>query len=154
MQKVAIISGTPENWREFETTAACDEMYERTVKTLRKLAEGKEALRVVTTMNLGPEILAAEAALRLRGEYSIELECVIPYEEQAKGWTEPERDRYFSIIENCDKETLISTAYTDSCELKSYEHIINTADIVLLGTAPTEETTEIIKSSGKKIINI
>ncbi len=153
MKKVSIISKTPCDWLEFEQTTACDELFEKIKIILSQLAK-EETVLLVTPLNIGPETLAAEAALKLGSKMNINLECVLPYEEQAKDWKEPQRNRYFSIIENCDKETLISTAYTDKCEQKCYEYMIKAADIILLGTAPTEAIAEIIRSSGKKIINI
>lgn len=153
MKKVSVISKTPENWNGFEATAACDELFEVIKAVLKELAE-EDVLYLVTPMNLGPETLAAEAALRLQARMNIKLECVLPYEEQAKDWSESERDRYFSIVEGCDRETLISAAYTDNCEQKCYDYLVKAADIILLGTAPTDEISEIIKSSGKQIITI
>ena len=45
----------------------------------------------------------------------ITLECAIPYERQAVRWPEALRNRYFSIAERCDKETMLQTHYTQDC---------------------------------------
>ena len=41
------------------------------------------------------------------GHPQITLECAIPYERQAVRWPEALRNRYFSIAERCDQETML-----------------------------------------------
>ena len=106
MIKVAIISKTEENWAALEATPEADAVYEKIKLALINLSR-EETLWLLSPMNRGYETMAAELAIRLGG--NIKLECVIPFEEQAKDWYEPERDRYFGIIEDCEKETLLST---------------------------------------------
>ncbi len=153
MKRVSVISKTPDKWNEFEQSIACDELFEAIKAVLNELAR-EETLCLVTSMHLGPETLAAEAVLKFGEKAKIKLECALPYEEQANDWTEPERDRYYNIIENCDTQLFISTAYTDSCEQKCYDYLVNTADIILLGTTPDNEISELIKNSEKKVISI
>ncbi|MEE3334568.1 MAG: SLOG family protein [Ruminococcus sp.] len=62
----------------------------------------------ISGMALGIDQICAELVLEIKSRYpKITLECAIPCEEQAIRWTEPQRDRYFSILERCDKETII-----------------------------------------------
>ena len=96
MLKVAVISKTPENWQSFEASNEADAIYERIKLALINISR-EETLWLLSPMNRGIETLAAELAVNLKG--NIKLECVIPAEEQAKDWSEPERDRYFSIIQ-------------------------------------------------------
>ena len=58
----------------------------------------------------------AEILLDLKRDYpEVTLECVIHGEDQAANWTIAQRDRYFSIVERCDKETLLQRHYTKDC---------------------------------------
>jgi len=58
----------------------------------------------------------AEIVLDFKRDYpEVTLECVIPCEDQAANWTIAQRDRYFSIVERCDKETLLQRHYSKDC---------------------------------------
>ena len=117
---------------------------------LTALAKDKKVW-VMTSLNHGAETAAAELALSLRGA---SLECVIPFEEQAALWSEEERDRYFSVIEQSNKETLVTTKKQENSERYAYTYMVNSADIILLGAHPDNEITELVKSSGKRVIEI
>lgn len=151
MIKVAIISKTHKNWLALETTPECDAVYEKIKLALINLSR-EETLWLMSPMNRGFETMAAELSLRLGG--NIKLECVIPFEEQAKDWSEPERDRYFDIIENCEKETMLCTEKVEKSEKLCYSYIINAANLILLGETPSDEVAELIEGSGKKIIEL
>ncbi len=151
MIKVAIISKTPENWLKAETSPESDAVYEKIRLALLNLSR-EETLWLISPMNRGFETMAAEIALKIGG--NIRLECAIPFEEQAKHWSEPERDRYFGIIENCERETMLSTEKGEKSEKLCYSYIVNAANLILLGTPPSEEIYELITSSGKKVIEL
>ena len=56
----------------------------------------------------GVDMYAAEIVLELKKQDpQITLECAIPYERQAVRWPEALRNRYFSIAERCDQETML-----------------------------------------------
>ena len=62
------------------------------------------------------DMYVAEIVLALKEKYpQITLECAIPYERQAVRWPEALRNRYFSIAEQCDQETMLQTHYTQDC---------------------------------------
>lgn len=151
MIKVAVISKTPENWRELEATPEADAIWERIKIALLNLSR-EETLWLISPMNRGIETMAASLAVKLSG--NIKLECAIPFEEQANKWSEPDRDRYFDIIENCETENMISHEKTEKSEKLCYSYVISSADLILLGTPPSSEIAEIIESSGKKVIEI
>ena len=78
------------------------------------------------------DMYAAEIVLALKEKYpQITLECAIPYERQAVRWPEALRNRYFSIAERCDKETMLQTHYTQDCLGKRNQYMVDHADIVL-----------------------
>ena len=48
-----------------------------------------------------------------------------------EGGEEALRDRYFSIAEHCDQETMLQTHYTQDCLWKRNQYMVDHADIVL-----------------------
>ena len=75
----------------------------------------------------------AEIVLDLKRDYpEITLECVIPYEDQAANWTIAQRDRYFSIVERCDNETLLQSHYSKDCIRKKKEYMVKQSNYVLV----------------------
>ena len=107
---------------------------------------------LISPLNRGIETMAAEIAVMLGG--NIKLECALPFEEQAKDWSESERDKYFSIIERCETETMITAQKSEKSEKYCYTYLVNKANLIMLGEAPNEEIAELIKNSGKKVIEI
>ena len=55
----------------------------------------------------------------------------IQYERQAVRWPEALRNRYFSIAERCDKETMLQTHYTQDCLRNRNRYMVEHADMVL-----------------------
>ncbi|MBO5852369.1 MAG: DUF1273 family protein [Clostridia bacterium] len=151
MIKVAVISKTPDNWENKEASLESDALYEKLRIALLNLSR-EETLWLITPLNRGLETMAATLALKI-GE-KVKLECAIPFEEQAKDWAESERDRYFDIIEKCDKENIITYKKFDKSERLCYSYLINEADLILLGTPPSDDIAELINNSGKKIIEM
>ena len=80
----------------------------------------------------GVDMYAAEIVLELKKQDpQITLEYAIPYERQAAYWSEPLRNRYFSIAEQCDQETMLQRQYTPDCLRKRNRYMVDHAEIVL-----------------------
>lgn len=139
----------------------------------RRCATLKNALRVeiekqitennvshfITGMALGVDTYAAEIVLELKKKYpTITLEAAIPCEEQALKWRKKDRDRYFSLVEQCDKETLLSHHYTAECMMKRNKYMIDNSDVIIAvwdGTpSGTGKTVAYAKSQGKMLVII
>lgn len=96
------------------------------------LIEMHSVKHFISGMALGVEQFAAEIILELKKTYpDITLEGVIPYETQAIKWTIAQRDRYFSILERCDKETLLQQHYTSNNRKKLNEYMIKRSDYLV-----------------------
>jgi len=54
------------------------------------------------------------------------------YEDQAANWTIAQRDRYFSIVERCDNETLLQRHYSKDCIRKKKEYMVKQSNYVLV----------------------
>ncbi len=58
-------------------------------------------------MERGAEQFCAETLLEKKKNHNIDVHCVLTHEEQSSFWQESDRNRFFSIMERCDKELLL-----------------------------------------------
>lgn len=86
--------------------------------------------RILCALELEAGLTAAEIVLELRERYPITLECVIPYEEYTTDWPEIHRDRYFRIVEHCDRENMLQKQFTGDCMVKKNEYLKTKADVL------------------------
>jgi len=56
---------------------------------------------------------------------------VIPCEEQATHWKETARNRYFSLVEQCNYESLIQRHYDRDCMLRRNRYMIRRANLLI-----------------------
>ena len=86
----------------------------------------------ISGMALGIDTYAAEIVLDLKSQFPfITLECAIPCETQAAKWSERYRNRYFGIVERCDKETMLQRHYSSDCMQKRNRYMVEHADLIL-----------------------
>ena len=91
-----------------EQDQRCIQLSNKIVDLIDTMITENKVTHYISGMALGIDQICAELVLEIKSRYpKITLECAIPCEEQAIRWTEPQRDRYFSILERCDKETII-----------------------------------------------
>ena len=78
------------------------------------------------------DVNVAENILRNKKEKpSILLECILPYETVSNDWNEELRDRFFHVMEQCDKETMLQTRYTTDYQERLESYIRQYADTVI-----------------------
>lgn len=128
-------------------------------KAIIHLIENKGVTHFISGMALGVDMIAAEIVLELKSKYpEITLECALPCETQANKWTEKYRDRYFSIIEMSDKETLLQTHYTPDCMMKRNAYMVDKSDYVIAvwdgSPSGTGKTVMYAKDKNKEILQI
>ena len=133
MKKNCFIYGISQCELDFgENSTACDILKDKIAQKLIEVLSEEDDVNFITMMRPGADTFAAAEVLRLKKDYPlITLECMIPYEEQAADWDECARDRYFDIIERCDKETLFSTSYRDNVEDECLNKARKRADEVI-----------------------
>lgn len=77
-------------------------------------------------MARGADFYFAQAVLRLREERAgVTLEAAVPCEEQAERWAERERERYFSLMEQCDLETMVQRHYDRGCMQRRNRYMVD-----------------------------
>lgn len=128
------------------------------IKTqLCDLIEKEEAIHFISGMAIGIDLICAEIVLELKKEYShISLECAIPCESQPDKWNETFKQRYYYILNECDKKTVLQKEYTNDCMHKRNKYMVDNSDIVMAvwnGTkSGTGYTVEYAKKKGRKIL--
>lgn len=77
-------------------------------------------------MAAGAEIRVAEAVLSLRDCVlpDLQLVGVLAWEERTNDWSEPERDRFFAVMERCNEEIMLQTAYTAGALERQREYLL------------------------------
>ena len=142
-----------------ESSQQALELKSRIKKVIVYLIENKNVKHFISGMALGVDMIAAEIVLDLKKKYpNITLECAIPCETQANKWTVKYRDRYFSIIEKSDKETLLQTHYTADCMHKRNRYMVDKSDYVIAvwngSPSGTGKTVMYAKENHKTILQI
>ena len=82
-----------------------------------------------TALQMGFDILSAECVLELgQSGHPVTLWCILPSEEQANGWPESWRGRYFDVLENCRAATYVDL-HEDKLGLRrAYRMILDRCD--------------------------
>ena len=132
MKTCAFTGHRPKGLGYPESDERCAALKEKLRSLIIRMIEEKGVTHFISGMAQGVDMYAAEIVLELKKQHpQITLECAIPYERQAVRWPEALRNRYFSIAEHCDKETMLQTHYTQDCLWKRNQYMVDHADIVL-----------------------
>ena len=83
-------------------------------------------------MALGCDMFFAEAVLALRDNHpDVMLEAVIPCGSQPDRWSLAQRQRYNSLLNRCDKVTVLQIHYTPDCMQKRNRYMVEHASLLL-----------------------
>lgn len=132
--KACFTGHRPQNlpFRFNESDVRCLKIKEQLEKIIRDLIVNYNVTYFISGMALGIDVYAAEIVLKLKKEFPIiKLEAAIPCETQAVKWKEADRDRYYSIIEKCDKETMLQAHYTADCMQKRNKYMVDNSKYVI-----------------------
>ena len=118
-------------WRNNEQDPRCLALKERLARALEEAYE-KGMRHFLCGMALGADFYFCEAALDLRDRRpGVTVEAVIPCEVQAARWREADRERYFSLVERCDYETLVQRRYDQGCMLRRNRHMVDRSSMLI-----------------------
>ncbi len=132
MKTCAFTGHRPKGLGYPESDGRCAALKEILQTLIAKLIQEEGVTHFISGMAQGVDMYAAEIVLELKKQYpQITLECAIPYEEQAAYWPAALRNRYFSIAERYDKETMLQTHYTQDCLRNRNRYMVDHADMVL-----------------------
>lgn len=95
-------------------------------ENVKNLIENRDYNVFVSGAARGFDILAANAVIELKKEYSnIKLMLAIPCLNQTNGWREEDKLEYINIVENADKLKILSTDYKDGCMIKRNNYMVD-----------------------------
>lgn len=114
-------------WGEDERDLRCMDLKDRLSAAVEEAYE-TGMRHFLCGMARGADFYFCEAVLHLRNIHpDITLEAVIPCETQAARWAERDRNRYFSLIEQCDLETLVQRRYDRFCMFRRDRYLVDHA---------------------------
>ncbi len=148
MKKCAIIGDKSRKqiYAFSETDGTYANFRENLKKEIIRLITEEGVTHFISGMSLGAELYAAEIVLELKRTFKgITLECAIPFETQAERWSETNRDRYFGIIEKCDKEVMTQKQYSYDCYNNHNHQLIDQAEFIIMVGDNDSMLTECVK---------
>ncbi len=102
------------------------------IEFLRKTITKEHPGHVLLPLHKFRNVEIAELILLLKEEcIPISLECILPYETVANDWSEDSRDRFFFVMEHCDKETMLQTQFSLNALKKTESYIRKYADMII-----------------------
>lgn len=142
-----------------ENDERCVKLKEELKEQIINLIEAENVTHFITGMALGVDLYAAEIVLDLKARYpSITLESAIPCETQAVKWSMAQRERYYDIAAQCNKETMLQCHYSPDCMDKRNRYMVDHADYILAVwngcPSGTGNTVRYAHKKGKSIIVI
>lgn len=118
-------------WGSNEEDPRCLDLKLRLSEAVEDAYE-KEYRHFICGMALGCDLYFCETVLELRSRRrGVTLEAAIPCEEQAARWRERERNRYFSLVEQCDHETMVQHRYTPGCMQRRDRYMVDRSSLVI-----------------------
>ena len=95
-------------------------------------AYGRGMRHFICGMARGADFYFCEAVLALREiRPGVSVEAAIPCEEQAAGWGEEDRERYFRLVEQCDYETMVQHRYDKGCMLRRNRYMVERSGLLI-----------------------
>ena len=144
---------------------AFNEEDERCIALKRRIYDIIEAVTLsgirhfICGMAQGCDMYFCEQVIELRKKYThITIEAAIPCETQSMRWSEWMRNRYAFLIQQCDYETMLQTAYTPDCMIKRNKYMVNNSSVLIAvfdGTfGGTMQTVNYAMKKKREIIQI
>jgi len=139
-----------------ESNELCKRIKNQLEQKIIHMITEQQVTHFICGMALGVDQWAAEAVLSLHERFpQITLECALPCETQAEAWTVEQRERYFSILERCSKETLLQKHYTSDCMQKRNGYVVNKSRYVIAvwdgSRGGTSNTVRFARRRGKEV---
>lgn len=145
-------------WRYNERDDRCVDLKRRIEDAVREVYMAG-ARRFICGMAKGCDMYFAEIVLELRDDFpDISLEAAIPCQTQSASWSEDEKMRYYYILHQCDRQTVVSREYTPECMLRRNRYMVDSAEVLIAAydskPGGTMQTVNYAKSLGREIIEL
>lgn len=130
---IAFTGHRPEKlpWGNDETDPRCQALKLQIRENIRrKIHEGFDSFSC--GMARGCDFFFAEAVLEMKKQIpAIQLQAYVPCKSQPDRWPEKDRQRYRSILFQCDEVCLVQRVYSKGCMLKRNRLMIDRADALM-----------------------
>ncbi len=139
-----------------ESHPDCIYLKKRLAEEIAKLIENG-ADTFYTGMAQGIDTFAAEAVLaQKRNNPNLRLIAAIPCPDQAKSWSMKSKERYDSILKQCDETVVVSPTYFNGCMHVRNRYMADRSDILLAvyNNAPTGGTASTVQYAKKKGLTV
>jgi uncharacterized phage-like protein YoqJ len=108
-------------------------------------------------MALGTDVMFAEAALQCKKDFPrIKLGAILPCRDQDKLWTDTQKARYQSLLQQADSVTYASQSYTKECMFVRNRMLVDSCELLIAvfdgQKGGTFSTIEYAKRKRKKIV--
>lgn len=118
-------------WRYNETDGACLALKERIFDSV-EAAWFAGYRHFICGMATGTDMYFCEAVLRLRDEREgVTLEAAIPFEGQSDKWDAFTRKRYFRLVTECDRQTVLQSRYTRECMIERNRYMVDASSLLI-----------------------
>ena len=118
-------------WKFDETDARCIRLKTQLDQAV-EMAYLSGIRHFICGMAQGSDLYFGEAVLKLRGRFSdVTLEAARPCESQARSWSEQEQERYHSLLNQCNYETLVQHTYTPGCMQRRNRYMVDRSALVI-----------------------
>lgn len=139
-EQICCFSGHRPNslpWKTDETDERCLALKQRIREELTEIVRSG-CRHFLCGMALGCDMYFAEAVLELKQTRpEVFLEAVIPCGSQPERWGRDNRLRYNSILDRCDRVTVLQTYYTPDCMMRRNRHMVDHSSLLLCCFAGT-----------------
>ncbi len=109
----------------------------------------------------GADIICGEWVIDLRDLYEmkIRLICVVPFADQAAGWGDEWKKRYWHLRYQADQNVVLSEKFTPGCYQARNRYMVDHADRIIAvyngcGRGGTAYTIDYAKRQGKEVVII
>lgn len=106
----------------------------------------------------GFDLLALDCLARLKQKHRIFVEACIPFDGQEKRYPFSERWKYKTLMEWCDRKTVLFERYQNGCYLARDRYMVDCSDFVLAyctkDTGGTAYTVKYAKKKNIPVINL
>lgn len=118
-------------WGRVETDPRCKLLKARLKDAVEAAyAEGKR--HFICGMARGCDFYFAETVLSLRDRMpGVTLEAAIPCAVQSASWSVTQKERWFGLVEACDKKTILQESYTPDCMNRRNRYMVDRSSLVI-----------------------
>lgn len=104
------------------------------------------------------QVLIRKRIIRHTDPAKIKLVAVVPFEEQAAGWQERDREKYFDILSGCDEVITLNKQYQNGCYHKRNRYMVDNSNRLICfydgSSGGTGHTVEYAENKSIHIANI